>query len=238
VAFYGCDRETPIGPDTHPAILCDVSVVEEAVRQCLLGNTVYCGNVHPGHHAFPERYGGFCYVNSAVIACSLLLDSHAKVAHLDVDYHHGNGSSMMHRKLHDPRVFFASLHIDPALDYPDNSGFKHQSSDLDVNVPLPRGTTGPEYAAALRGVVMAMKDSGVSAAVVSLGTDGLKDDPCASPSAGFALLPSDFFTLGAVVALMAVPTVVVQEGGYLLDESALAVREFMLGLTSVSRCRR
>lgn len=145
--FYGLDRETPLVSSTSSSLKWDMAVIRKAVDTLLHGSTtattgtqgaeppaptipriVYAQITHPGHHASRSAYGGFCFINQAAIAVRLLQTSgrFQRVAVIDVDYHHGNGTMSIF--WNDPTVFFASLHGDPHQDYPFNCGFPDQVS--------------------------------------------------------------------------------------------------------------
>ena len=145
VCFYGLDRETPLVSTTCISLKWDIAVIRKSV-DVLLNSTitstpmastttttpriVYAQITHPGHHASRSAYGGFCFINQAAIAARLLQASgrFQRVAIIDVDYHHGNGTMSIF--WNDPTVFFASIHGDPNLDYPFHSGFADQVSCL------------------------------------------------------------------------------------------------------------
>lgn len=138
ICFYGLDRETPIVSSTSSSLKWDISVIRKSVDILVNGvsknhtsippRVVYAQITHPGHHASRSAYGGFCFINQAAIAARLLQKQGQgkfdRVAIIDVDYHHGNGTMSIF--WNDPSVFFASLHGDPNLDYPFNSGFSDQ----------------------------------------------------------------------------------------------------------------
>lgn len=177
----------------------------------------------PGHHAEHDRMGGFCYFNNAVIAAHELLPA-GRVAILDVDYHHGNGSQHLTYDRGD--ILFVSLHADPRWAYPgfsgraaergsgDGEGFNH-------NFPLWPGTAIDDYAATLADACDRIADFAPARLIVSLGFDIHADDPIAS----FALRSEDFARIGAAIAELDLPTLHVLEGGYALarlGESAVA----------------
>jgi acetoin utilization deacetylase AcuC-like enzyme len=169
----------------------------------------------PGHHAAYDGLAGYCYLNNAAIAARALTDAGARVAVLDVDFHHGNGTQALFYD--DPTVFFASLHADPADDYPYFSGFADErgagaGEGTTLNRPLPPATEWPAYAAALEDALAAIRDFGADTVVVSLGVDtALEDDD------SFCLTGDDFSRLGTAIASLRAPTLFVQEGGYCLD---------------------
>ena len=106
----------------------------------------------PGHHAAADSFAGYCYLNNAAIAAQAWTDRGARVAIIDVDYHHGNGTQQIFYDRDD--VLFVSLHADPAFEYPFFLGFADErgwgaGEDCTRNFPLPAGTEWDAYAAAL-----------------------------------------------------------------------------------------
>ena len=172
----------------------------------------------PGHHASARAMGGYCYLNNAAIAAQRLRSlGHARVAVLDIDYHHGNGTQAIFWQRDD--VFFTSLHADPHDDYPYLSGHASERGEGDgygatLNLPLPAGTAAPEYLAALEVALDAVADSGSTAVVVSLGVDTFERDPISS----FKLRESDYSEIGRRLARLPRPALFVFEGGYATDE--------------------
>lgn len=243
LAYYGMDRETPITRSTIETARYDLAIIRRSVLELEnyanqiseASRVVYAQVTHPGHHAGPECYGGFCFVNVAAVAATLLRKTFAKVAIIDVDYHHGNGT--MACFWNDPTVFFASIHADPeSPEYPFTSGFADQTGGPQallstLNIPLPKGTKWDTYSVALRRAVDEAIAFGAEALVVSLGLDTMKDDPVAYKEARFELLPPDFALMGDMLLRdrLQVPTVVVQEGGYLLSEVAEGVAALLTG---------
>ena len=172
----------------------------------------------PGHHASARAMGGYCYLNNAAIAAQQLRAlGHACVAVLDIDYHHGNGTQAIF--WHRGDVFFASLHADPHDDYPYLSGHAHERGDGDgwgatLNLPLPAGTRGPDYLAALDTALDAVAAAGATAVVVSLGVDTFERDPISR----FKLGEDDYTAIGHRLRRLPRPAVFVFEGGYATAE--------------------
>jgi len=133
-------------------------------------------------------------------------------------------------------VFFASIHGDPNYEYPFTTGFAHQTggpnaSGSTMNLPLPGGTRWDSYKPALQSVIDRVKEFGAQALIVSLGLDTLADDPVTFPQSRFALNLEDFTEMGEMLLgneSLNLPTLVIQEGGYLLDKIPQAVLNFLL----------
>ncbi|MBX7070852.1 MAG: histone deacetylase family protein [Microthrixaceae bacterium] len=167
----------------------------------------------PGHHAGRSRIGGFCYLNNAAIAASQLGATGLRVAILDVDLHHGNGTQDIFWDR--PDVLYASLHIDPHVDYPYYAGFADErggpgAEGANLNLPLPSGTGEADYLDALDDALAAIAAFDPDALVLSLGADTHRLDPIGE----FLLDTSSFARIGDRVASLDRSTVVVQEGGY------------------------
>ncbi|MGH8263899.1 MAG: histone deacetylase family protein [Steroidobacteraceae bacterium] len=182
----------------------------------------------PGHHAASDYFGGYCYLNNAAVAAQSLLDEGMeRVAVLDVDYHHGNGTQSIFYRSRE--VLFVSIHADPATDYPYFLGYADETGEAEgegcnLNLPLARGTDWSRWGAALDRACQATTAFGAQAIVVSLGLDTFRSDPLSS----FQLDSADYLKIGARIARLARPTLFLLEGGY-------AVRE--LGLNAVNVLR-
>jgi acetoin utilization deacetylase AcuC-like enzyme len=169
----------------------------------------------PGHHASADSFAGYCYLNNVAIAAQAWADRGARVAIIDVDYHHGNGTQDIFFARDD--VLFVSLHADPAEEYPFFAGFtSERGRDAGIgfthNFPLPMGTAWDAYGPALGAALQIVRDFAPDGVVVSLGVDTALEDPDA-----FCLVEDDFARIGLALARLDRPTVVVQEGGYCLD---------------------
>jgi acetoin utilization deacetylase AcuC-like enzyme len=171
----------------------------------------------PGHHAYADRAGGFCFLNNSAIAAQFLLPRFGRVAILDVDVHHGNGTQGIFYRRAD--VLTVSLHADPRNFYPFFVGYAHERGDGDglgynINLPLPIGTGDDGYITALRGAARQLQAFAPGALVVALGLDAFERDPLK----GLAITTPGFAAIGAEIARLGLPTVFVQEGGYLSEE--------------------
>lgn len=171
----------------------------------------------PGHHAAEDMYGGYCFLNNAAIAAQALRDAGAgRVAVLDVDFHHGNGTQSIFWRRGD--VFVANLHGDPAEAFPHFLGGADETgaeagAGANLNIPLPRGTDGATWLRALDRCLASIAGFGAEALVVSLGLDAYKDDPISF----FALETADFAAAGLRIAGAGLPTLFVLEGGYAVE---------------------
>jgi acetoin utilization deacetylase AcuC-like enzyme len=166
----------------------------------------------PGHHAAADSYAGYCFLNNAAIAAQAWTERGARVAILDVDYHHGNGTQQIFYDRDD--VLFVSLHADPVDEYPFFLGFATEcgtgaGEGYTHNVPLPLGTTWSTYGPALDAAAGVITRFGADALVVSLGVDTAAED-----ADRFELVGDDFTRIGASIGALRLPTLLVQEGGY------------------------
>ncbi|HQF70977.1 MAG TPA: histone deacetylase family protein, partial [Promineifilum sp.] len=182
----------------------------------------------PGHHAMPDQYGGFCYLNNVAIAARYL-QADGPVAILDLDYHHGNGTQAIFYERAD--VFFCSLHADPADEYPYYSGYPDemgagQGEGATLNIPLPQATGEAGYLRALDWALAAVDAVSPDMLVVSLGFDTLSGDP----HGGMGLTPAAFRPIGQSLAALGRPTLLVQEGGYQLGMLGPALLALLEGL--------
>jgi acetoin utilization deacetylase AcuC-like enzyme len=216
LGWYSHDTD-PILAGTWDASIAAVDIVLTASDELRAAGEggVYALCRPPGHHAAHDGLAGYCYLNNAAIAARAFADTGARVAVLDVDFHHGNGTQAIFSE--DPAVFFASLHADPADDYPYFSGFAEErgvgaGAGTTLNLPLPPGTEWAQYAEALAVACRAIGAFGADTLVVSLGVDTALEDPDS-----FRLTGDEFGRLGAAIASLALPTLFVQEGGYCLD---------------------
>jgi acetoin utilization deacetylase AcuC-like enzyme len=186
----------------------------------------------PGHHASRARFGGYCFLNNAAIAAQAFLDDGAgRVAVLDVDFHHGNGTQSIFYDR--PEVLVASLHGDPAHTFPWYHGTAAETGrgsgeGATRNYPLPEGTEWAPWSEALDDAARGITGFAPDALVVSLGVDTFRGDPISS----FRLDSPDYPRMGARLAGLGLPTLFVMEGGYAVAEigvNAVGVLEGFLG---------
>lgn len=226
---YSFDIGSPVGPNTWEAAQSAARAAWEAAN-LLLNNDPrlpYALCRPPGHHAGTDFMGGYCYLNNAAVAAAAL-KPYGRVAIVDVDYHHGNGTQQIF--WNDPGVFFLSLHGHPEFEYPHYAGFANETGGPDapgtnLNLPLPRGTTGPEYLAALSTGLSAIAAFKPQYLVISLGFDTYQHDPWST----FALAIDDYAQIAGTLAALHLPTLLVQEGGYATADLPLLVEAFLHG---------
>lgn len=226
---YCYDTMTLVGPGTWEAARAAVDVALTAVDLVVAGErAAYALCRPPGHHVTPLGYGGSCYLNNAAVAAEALRAAgHERVAVIDVDAHHGNGTQAVFWERADVR--YGSLHVDPAAGwFPHVFGHAAETGagagvGTTRNLPLPEGTGDGPWVEA----VAALADwaSDCTALVVSLGVDAAGDDP-ESP---LQVTADGFRAAGAVLGGLGVPSVLVQEGGYDLAHLGGLVAAYLEG---------
>jgi acetoin utilization deacetylase AcuC-like enzyme len=210
------DTMTLVGPGTWPAARAAVDCALTAVDLVSAGHpTAYALCRPPGHHATPAGYGGSCYLNNAAVAAEgLRRVGHERVAVVDVDAHHGNGTQAVFWERAD--VLYGSVHVDPAAGwFPHLFGHAHETGagagrGTNRNLPLPEGTGDGRWLEAVADLAQWVAGAGASALVVSLGVDAAAEDP-ESP---LQVTADGYRGAGRALGGLGLPSVVVQEGGY------------------------
>jgi acetoin utilization deacetylase AcuC-like enzyme len=219
LGLYSMDNGTPMAEGTWQAIKAGADAAASAAARVAQGaRAAFCCTRPPGHHAGPDFMGGYCFINNAAVAAQWLRSQGStRVALLDVDYHHGNGTQSIFYDRSD--VLFVSLHGDPCTEYPfylghaDEAG-QGEGAGFNLNLPLSAGTSAAQWFAALEQALWRIAQYDADTLVVSLGLDAFEDDPISK----FALKTSDFTRLGERLATLGLPTVFVLEGGYAAEE--------------------
>jgi len=216
---YCFDTATPIVAGTTAAARAAVDIALTAVDRVLAGEPLVYGLCRPpGHHAGRNLIGGYCfYNNAAIVAQSLVARGAQRVAVLDVDFHHGNGTQQIFWERGD--VMYVSLHGDPRGSYPYYSGYATErgaeaGEGATLNLPLPAGTDGDAYLGALDEALDAIRAFGADAPLVlSLGFDTYHADPICN----LALQTDDYARIGSRIASLGISVVALQEGGYAVE---------------------
>jgi acetoin utilization deacetylase AcuC-like enzyme len=231
VGRFAMDTMTLIGPGTYDAARAAVDCALTAADLVLDGaRGAYAAVRPPGHHVGADFYGGSCYLNNAACAAQYLRDRGVdRVAVIDVDAHHGNGTQEIFYDRAD--VLYASAHVDPGAGwFPHFVGFADErgasaGEGANRNLPLAPGTGDAEWLAAIDTLATEAVGHGADALVVSLGVDAAMEDP-ESP---LAISAAGFAAAGARLAAAGLPTVFVQEGGYHLGTFGGLVLSFLGG---------
>src|SRR5690606_4502988 len=215
LGLYSMDNGSPLACGTWAAAKAGADAAASAAAHVAAGaRAAFCCTRPPGHHAGPDFMGGYCFLNNAAVAAQWLRnEGAARVAVLDVDYHHGNGTQSIFYDRAD--VLFVSIHGDPRTEYPFYLGHADETgaglgAGCNLNLPLPAGTDAATWFAALEQACARIAAHGTQALVVSLGLDAFEGDPISR----FLLASADFSRLGERLARLGLPTVFVLEGGY------------------------
>ncbi|WP_349359352.1 histone deacetylase family protein [Stappia sp.] len=215
---FSFDAGTPMGEHTFAAARDSANAALSAARLVAGGEQAAFALCRPpGHHAAADYYGGYCFLNNAAIAAQWLIDAGAeRVAVLDVDYHHGNGTQSIFYERAD--VLFLSIHADPREEYPYFLGHAEETgagagAGFTANYPLELGADWTIWSAALEASLERIARHRPDTLIVSLGLDPYERDPISK----FRLTSDDFTRMGARLAAAGLPTVFVMEGGYAVD---------------------
>jgi acetoin utilization deacetylase AcuC-like enzyme len=185
----------------------------------------------PGHHVTRSAFGGSCYLNNAAVTAQYLRDRGAsRVAVLDIDAHHGNGVQSIFWKRDD--VLTASVHIDPAEGwFPHFLGFDNELGAANLNVPLASGAGDEIWLAAVDRIIAAARAHRSEAVVVALGVDAAAGDP----NSPLEVTGQGYRDAGLRLGSLGLPTVLVQEGGYLPETIGKLVRATLDGFEEGAR---
>ncbi|HPU54082.1 MAG TPA: histone deacetylase family protein [Burkholderiaceae bacterium] len=228
--WHAADTSSPIGAGTWEAAYATAQVAVAAADRVVAGERyAYALCRPPGHHAYADMAGGFCFLNNTAIAARRLLRRHSRVAILDIDVHHGNGTQGIFYQ--SPEVMTVSLHADPHGFYPFFWGHAHERGEgagegYNLNLPLPVGSTDEPWLAAGDVAIERIGRFAPGALVVALGLDASASDPLQ----GLRISTPGFARMAARIADMGLPTVFVQEGGYLGPELGENLVAFLGGV--------
>jgi acetoin utilization deacetylase AcuC-like enzyme len=227
--WHQADMASPIGAGTWDAALAASELAVTATDLVLDGaREAYALCRPPGHHAYADMAGGFCYLNNSAIAAQRLRGRHARVAVFDVDVHHGNGTQGIFFERDD--VLTVSIHADPMNYYPYFWGHAHEAGDgkgkgFNLNLPLPLGSADAPWLEAGDKALARIREFQPTALVVALGLDASESDPLQ----GLKVTGAGFHTMAGKIAGLGLPTVLVQEGGYLSDDLGRNLVQFLGG---------
>ncbi len=216
--YYALASETAITGGTWAAALSSAASAQAAQRHVSNGaRAAFALCRPPGHHATADMFGGYCFINNAALVADGFRASGAdRVAVLDIDFHHGNGTQDILYERGD--VFFASLHGAPEDAFPYFLGYADETGQgagegANANYPMPPGTPYGPWSEALDNALAKIRAFGAEALVISLGVDAYKDDPISF----FKLDSPDFTDAGRRIATLGLPTVFCMEGGYAIE---------------------
>ena len=230
LGYYAMAVETAITKGTWEAAQSSAAVAQT-------GQTLVSEGAHsafalcrpPGHHAGIDLYGGYCFLNNAAIAAQGFLNQGAaRVAILDVDFHHGNGTQDIFYQRDD--VLFLSLHGAPKDAFPHFLGYADETGEgrgegFNANYPMPPGTVYADWLTALQDALKKITAYSPDTLIVSLGVDTFKNDPISF----FKLESNDFSHYGKEIAKLNFPTLFVMEGGYAVEEIGINTANVLTG---------
>lgn len=230
LGYYAMAIETAITKGTYAAAKSSAACAQTAAKLVSAGdNSAFALCRPPGHHAGIDLYGGYCFLNNAAIAAQTLLDDGAsKVAILDVDFHHGNGTQDIFYERND--VLFLSLHGDPLHAFPHFLGYadevgKGEGEGYNINYPMLPGTPYSIWGDALADALDQVNRYLPDALIISLGVDTYEKDPISF----FKLTTDDFTRYGQAISKLNLPTLFVMEGGYAVEEIGINTRNVLSG---------
>ena len=229
---YCFDKDAPVGKGTWQAALYSATIAYQGAGMILEGDPmVYSLCRPPGHHASRDLMGGYCYFNNAAIAATRLLEM-GKVAIIDIDYHHGNGTQEIF--WNEPRVLFTSIHAHPEGEYPYFTGYAEETGgpaapNTNLNFPLHAGATEAVFLEAMDGLLAGVRAFNPASIVVSLGFDAFEQDPLGT----FKLKIESFFKIAQKITALHLPTLLVQEGGYAVNMLGVLAEQFVNGMRSI-----
>jgi acetoin utilization deacetylase AcuC-like enzyme len=228
LGLYSMDSDTALTGGTWVAAKTGADCAVNAAHALRLGErATFALTRPPGHHAGADFFGGACFLNNAALAAQHLLDDGARrVAILDLDCHHGNGTQSIFYQRDD--VLFISIHADPRSNYPFFLGHADETGSgagtgYNLNLPLPAGSGAPAWFAALETACLRLAGYAPDALVVSLGVETCAKDPLARLQGG------DFLRVGERIAYLGLPTAFVLEGGDALDQTGVNIVNVLEG---------
>lgn len=229
LGWYLGDLSVSLGEHTWLSILRSGETAVAAAEDILSGAKQSYALCRPsGHHARSDRASGFCFVNNAAVAARHLTKKFKKVAILDIDAHHGDGTQQIFYNQSD--ILTISVHADPAGYYPFYTGYSDETGEgagkgCNLNIPLPHGSNGEDLLNAIDIAYRAIRDFDAEAVVLSLGYDAHEQDPIGV----LKVKTEDFRLIGERIKAFGLPTLVVQEGGYAINVIGDCLDQFLTG---------
>lgn len=227
--WHMADTACPVGPRTWDAALRAVDTALAAAQAVVEGApAAYALCRPPGHHADADMAAGHCFLNNSAIAAQALRACHARVAILDIDVHHGNGTQQIFDQRDD--VLTISVHATPEFFYPFYQGYAHETGSgvgrgFNLNLPLALGLGDAPWLAAIGKALARIRVFAPGALVLALGLDAHENDPLC----GLSVTTAGFARAASLIRAEGWPTVIVQEGGYLSDDLTRNIASFMGG---------
>lgn len=227
---YAYDCGTPITANTWEAAYWNAQTALSGMADILSGARASFALCRPpGHHAGADYMGGYCYLNNVAIAAEAAIAGGAtRVAILDVDYHHGNGTQDIFYERGD--MLTVSLHADPTMDYPFYWGHADETgagkgTGANLNLPMPRGTRWESYEPQLARGIDVVARFKPDILLVPFGADTYAHDPISY----FKIETPDYAHMGRAIAALGLPTLITMEGGYAIEALGANVASFLSG---------
>ncbi|MEA1833382.1 histone deacetylase family protein [Methylobacterium durans] len=217
LGLHLADTSTPIRAGTWEAVYAAAQAAIDGADRALAEGCAYALCRPPGHHAYADSAGGFCFLNNAAIAAERLrAATGGPIAILDIDVHHGNGTQGIFYRRAD--VLTLSVHADPADYFPFFAGYADETGagegvGRNRNRPLPHGSGDRPWLGAIGAALDEVAAARPAALVVALGLDASEDDPIGV----LRVTGAGFGQAARMIARLGLPTVLVQEGGYLCE---------------------
>ncbi|MEM7501250.1 MAG: histone deacetylase family protein [Pseudomonadota bacterium] len=215
LGYHSFAADCSIGEGTWDAATAAAAAAQSAADHvATTGEATYALSRPPGHHATHDQFGGYCFLNNSAIAAQRLLNhGRSRVAVVDIDYHHGNGTQDIFYRRSD--VLTVSVHADPMSEFPWFAGYDHErgaaaGEGWNLNIPLSLGADYSAWSAAIDKAAARVADSNAEALVIAFGADTFVDDPLGT----FSIETQNYVETGEKLASLTLPTVIVQEGGY------------------------
>ena len=236
MGLYSMDSGSPLTAGTWSAAYWGAQASLTALDLVLAGErSAYCLTRPPGHHAGADFFGGYCFINNAAVTAQAARDAgRQRVAILDVDYHHGNGTQAIFYERAD--VFFLSIHGDPQTEYPFFLGHADErgagaGEGFNANYPLPAGASNEQWFEAFEKALVQLNAYAPELLIVSLGVDTYGGDPISH----FQLDEPEFRRMGQSLASLQLPTLFLQEGGYATAAIGRNVQAVLAGFESTAQ---
>ncbi|HYD73433.1 MAG TPA: histone deacetylase family protein [Candidatus Binatia bacterium] len=229
LGYHTADTSTPIRADTWDAVYASAQVAIAAADAAREHGVAYALCRPPGHHAYADCAGGFCYLNNTAIAAQRLQEATgARVAILDVDVHHGNGTQGIFYRRGD--VMTVSIHAETSNYFPLFAGYRDEFGEgegegANFNLPLAHGAGDAEVLAALDIALDSVAAFTPAALVVALGLDAATEDPLGV----FNVTDKGFAEIARRIAVLSLPTALIQEGGYVCPALPVNLKAFLKG---------
>jgi acetoin utilization deacetylase AcuC-like enzyme len=235
IGYHVGDMSCAIGEGTWRAAYASAQTAINGAEAILAGDpTAFALCRPPGHHCYPDRANGFCFFNNAALAAEILRRQFKRVAIIDFDTHHGDGTQAIFYGRGD--VLVASCHTDPTDYYPHFVGYADErgagaGEGANLNIPLAPGSDDRTFVDAVDGIIAAAERFKPDALIVSAGWDAHHDDPLSE----LKVTTSAFARIGERLGRLGLPTLIVQEGGYSLAAIAEAAPQFVTAFLSAHR---